>query len=970
MNATQDSTWPTEDQPVWLHWFDELSELSAEERSARLSRLAGEQPELAARLERLFAAEASASPLLSRPVAERAPGFVAAAFADGPVPEAPREPLAADLRIGPYRLLEILGSGGMGEVFLAERADGAFRQQVALKLIKRGMDSAEIVRRFQRERQILARLEHPGIARLLDGGTAPDGRPYFVLELVAGEPILAYCRRVKPALEERLHLMIAACEAVDAAHRSLIVHRDLKPSNLLVTAEGQVKLLDFGIAKLLAEAPEDTATQHLQAPLTPAYAAPEQLLGGPVTTATDVYALGVILYELLTGRSPHAHGRTPAAAGTQGVSDERAERPSIVLRAADRETDGDAAGIPDRRRFARRVEGDLDSVVLAALHRDPARRYRSAADLGADLQRFLAGRTVRARPDSALYRGRKLVQRHKLAAAALAAAVLSLVAGTIVSQRQAQMASEQAQRAERVKELLLSIFREADPETGRGPELTAREILAAGARRVDAELAPEPEVRAELLDAIAQIDRSLGLYDAASEAAEASLAERRRLFGAESVEVALSFTTLTEIEAARGNLDEAWRLAERARLVLERRFGLDSREGQRLASIRIFVLGEQGKEEEALALVRQSTAAARRHFGPASVETGRRLLETASILGNLSRFDEAKRAAREGLAILAASPRGAPLEVSVARRTLAEILASSGQREAAAAEYANVLVQQRKAVGSDHIEVAETLIKQGFLLSDLRRNAQAERALREAIRILEPLGHYDVGSARRYLGFCLMNEERYAEAEQQFVEAERFLRAKVGDDHPLVWAAVLSEGWARLRSGRLDEAERTLTRVVDHYEPSGPESYEIRSALKYLGEVARLRGHPNRALALHRRALDIEHKLFGTAVHPGVAASNYQIALDLLALGAREGLAEARRRIDAAVLFLRQNHPGHPQLADYLLASGRVALAAGDQTRARQDLAESVVLLQDQRGKDHPLSREAAALLQRAGPAE
>lgn len=968
MDEVQDGTWlPTKDQPVWLHWFDELSELSPEERSARLARLAEEQPEVAARLERLFAAEASASPLLSRPVAERAPGFVAAAFADGPMPEAPREELASGLCIGPYRLLRILGSGGMGEVFLAERADGAFQQQVALKLIKRGMDSEEIVRRFQRERQILARLEHPGIARLLDGGTAPDGRPYFVLELVAGEPILDYCRRAKPSLEERLRLVIAACEAVDAAHRSLIVHRDLKPSNLLVTAEGQVKLLDFGIAKILEEAPEDTATQHLQAPLTPAYAAPEQLLGGPVTTATDVYALGVILYEMLTGRSPHSHGRTPAAVA-QDAGSERAERPSTVLREDDRETDGDVAGISDRRRFARRVQGDLDSVVLAALHRDLARRYRSAADLGADLQRFLAGRTVRARPDSALYRGRKLVQRHKLAAAALGAAVLSLVAGTVVSQRQARMASEQAQRAERVKELLLSIFREADPETGRGPELTAREILAAGAKRVDAELAPEPEVRAELLDAIAQIDRSLGLYDAASEAAQVSLAERRRLFGAESVEAALSFTTLTEIQAARGNLNEAWRLAERARPVLERRFGLDSREGQRLASIRIFVLSEQGEEEKALALVRQSTAAARQYFGPTSVETGRRLLQTASILGNLSRFDEATRAAREGLAILAASPRVTPLEVSVARRTLAELLDFGGQREAAAAEYASVLAQQRTAVGSDHVEVAETLIKQGYLLTQLRREAQAERSLREAIRILEPIGHYDAGAARRYLGFCLMNEERYAEAEQQFVAAERFLRAKVGDDHPLVWAAVLSEGWARLRHGRLDEAERTLTRVVDHYEPSAPESHEIRTALKYLGEVARLRGHPERALALHRRALAIERKLFGAVAHPGVASSNYQITLDLLALG--EGLAEARRRIDEAIDFLRQNDPGHPQLEDFLVASGRVALATGDRARARRDLAEAVVLLQGHRGKDHPLSREAAALLRRAGAEE
>jgi murein DD-endopeptidase MepM/ murein hydrolase activator NlpD len=397
----------------------------------------------------------------------------------------------------------------MGEVFLAERADGAFEQRVALKLVKRGMDSEEIVRRFERERQILARLEHPGIARLLDGGTAPDGRPYFVLELVAGEPILAYCRRVKASFEERLRLVIDACEAVDAAHRSLVVHRDLKPSNLLVSAEGQVKLLDFGIAKLLAEAPEEIATQQMRMLLTPAYAAPEQILGEPVTTATDVYALGVILYELLTGRSPHPRGRTPAAVASD-AGGETVERPSAVLREADPESGGEGAGIPDRRRFARRAQGDLDTVVLAALHRDPRRRYGSAAELGTDLRRFLEGKPIRARADSALYRGRKFLLRHKLASAALLAAVLSLVLGIGVSARQARIATAQAQRAERVKGLLLSIFREANPESGQGPELTAREILADGARRVETKLALEPEVQAELFDAIAQIDQSLG----------------------------------------------------------------------------------------------------------------------------------------------------------------------------------------------------------------------------------------------------------------------------------------------------------------------------------------------------------------------------------------------------------------------------------------------------------------------------
>jgi tetratricopeptide (TPR) repeat protein len=258
------------------------------------------------------------------------------------------------------------------------------------------------------------------------------------------------------------------------------------------------------------------------------------------------------------------------------------------------------------------------------------------------------------------------------------------------------------------------------------------------------------------------------------------------------------------------------------------------------------------------------------------------------------------------------------------------------------------------------------LIKYGFLLSELRRFAEAEQALHEAIRILQPLDHYEIGSARRYLGFCLMGEERYAEAEQQFVEAERFLRARVEPDNPLVWATLLSQGWARLKLGRLDEAERTLSQVLAYHERTGPEGNEIRAVLKYLGELERLRGRVEEALALHRRALEIERKLFGSAPHAGVAVSQYQIALDLLALGAPGPLVEARRRIDQALSFQRRNDAEHPRFDDFLLASGRIALAAGDRARARQDLAEAVARLRDRRGKDHPSTREAESLLRRA----
>ena len=263
--------------------------------------------------------------------------------------------------------------------------------------------------------------------------------------------------------------------------------------------------------------------------------------------------------------------------------------------------------------------------------------------------------------------------------------------------------------------------------------------------------------------------------------------------------------------------------------------------------------------------------------------------------------------------------------------------------------------------------MAGTLIKQGFLLFEMQRLPEAERALREAIRILEPLGHYDAGSARRYLGFCLMSEERYAEAEREFLAVERFFRSKVGDDHPMVWAALISEGWARLRMGRYEDAESALVPVVEHYERAGPESNEIRTALKYLGETFLLRGQPGRALELHRRAREIELKIFGTDAHPGVASSDHLIALDLLELGTPADLAEARRRLDGATAFLRKSDPGHPRLDEILVASGRVALATGDRTRARRDLTEALNRLRAHHGESHPDTREAAALLRRAG---
>ena len=534
----------------WEELFDELAELPPPERVRRLAELETADPALAARLARLLAADGETAAFFARP----APELLGAGGECAPLAIV----LPAGTRVGSWRLLELLGRGGMGEVYLAERDGGAFVQRAALKLVKRGMDSQAIVRRFVRERQILSRLEHPGIARLLDGGSAEDGRPFFVLERVEGVPITEHCRSL--GLEEKLRLVQSVCAAVDSAHHRLVVHRDLKPANILVTADGNAKLLDFGISKLLAGDEEETAllTQLDARVLTPAYAAPEQILGEPVTTATDVYALGVLLFELITGALPHTREHRSLSALASAVERETAERPSALLRRTD-------------PRLARRVAGDLDLVVLTALHRDPARRYPSAAALADDLGRFLAGRPLRARPVSGTYRLRKFVGRHRLPVAVAVLGLAALVVGlgmalwqARAAQLAAQRADAEARRAERVKAFLFSVFRQWDPTQSEGPAVSAREMLEKGTRRIDVELAGEPATQADVLDAVARIESNLGLLDPALAHARRALALREEILPRSDLKIAESRVLFGSALRAHGDLAPAQQVLEQA----------------------------------------------------------------------------------------------------------------------------------------------------------------------------------------------------------------------------------------------------------------------------------------------------------------------------------------------------------------------------------------------------------------------
>jgi serine/threonine protein kinase len=410
---------------------------------------------------------------------------------------APDDPsnLVPDTRVGPYRVLRQLGRGGMGAVYLADRADDEFRKKVALKVVQVGADRDRVVRRFRRERQILAALEHPNVSRLLDGGTTEAGLPYFVMEYIDGHPITRYCDSARLSVAERVRLFLGVCSAVQYLHRNLVVHQDIKPGNILVGADGVPRLLDFGIAKLVG--PESSGEEATQTSvgLTPAYASPEQVRGETVTTASDVYSLGVLLYELLTGLYPYRVKSRQPFEFLKAVVEQEPERPSTAidrtldLEAAEGGAGGTAArvsltreGSPERLRL--RLRGDLDDIVLLTLRKEPAQRYPSVEAFAADLQRYLDGRPVEARKGSFAYRAGKFVRRNVWGVGAVAALVALLAGwGTTVSVQSRRIGRER-DKAERIASFLTSLFEVSNPGEARGNSVTAREVLDKGAERI------------------------------------------------------------------------------------------------------------------------------------------------------------------------------------------------------------------------------------------------------------------------------------------------------------------------------------------------------------------------------------------------------------------------------------------------------------------------------------------------------
>ncbi|MEM1177919.1 MAG: serine/threonine-protein kinase [Acidobacteriota bacterium] len=728
--------------------------------------------------------------------------------ADEPAPE----------RIGPYRIAGEIGRGGLSTVFLGERDDDEYRMQVAIKLVRRGLDTADLLRRLRQERQILARLDHPRIARLLDGGSTADGRPYVVMERIEGVAIDEYCRGRGLGLRPRLRLFLAVCEAVAYAHRNLVIHRDIKPANILVTPDGQPKLLDFGIAKLLNPDEHDPRDAAMTVPglrlLTPEYASPEQVRGESLTTASDVYSLGALLYELLVDARPHRLEGLDASGLERVICERTPELPSVRARAASSPPVAPA-----------RLRGDLDVIVMAALRKEPDRRYPSVEQLADDIDRYLKDWPIRARPESRGYRLAKFVRRHRAAVAAAAALVVVLSAATVITARQAHIAKQQREhaeaqsaRAEKVSEWMVDIFEVSDPSEARGNTITAREILDRAADRLADELADQPLDQASLAETMGRVYHGLGLYESAQDLFTTSLENRRTLWGESHSDVASSHDHLAEALYEQGQFQEALEHAGKALDIRRRTLGdenehtLDSVND--VAALR-YMLGDRDEAEE---LLRKNLETRRRLLGDSHEAVASALDNLANVSMGVGKIEEAEDYFRQALDLrLRLHGEDHPAVVGT-RADLAGLLHSTGAVAEAEQLYRRVLTDQAELLGADHSEVATTSANLAALLGDRGREesdsdlvAEAETLLRRAIEIQRlrrgpeslhvsyPLIHLaDLFRMRSDPGDL-------DQAESLYLEALAIRRGILRDGHPGLASPL--EGLARLELYRFTRAQ-------------------------------------------------------------------------------------------------------------------------------------------------------------------
>ncbi len=904
--------------------FAAALERSAAERGAFLAAACAGDSELRREVESLLAADERIGDFLERPAGELL-GVL---------------PLGGDGgRVGPYRLLRRIGSGGMGAVYLARRDDEQYERLVAVKVLRWGLDSPEARHRFLAERQILARLEHPDIARLYDGGTTEEGRPYLVMELVEGLPVDVYCDRHRLTVDQRLDLFRRICGAVQYAHQNLLVHRDLKPANILVTAAGEPKLLDFGIAKRLEEDrgigggdPDEETLSDLRV-MTPVYASPEQVRGQAVTTASDVYALGVLLYELLAGRLPYrlaSHRDRDVAAAIVG---QEPEPPSqSLLRSGSPEPV--AAGRGTRpRALARRLRGDLDAILLRVLSKDPQSRYASVALLSQDLERHLAHRPVAARPNTLLYRAGKLVRRNPATAAAAVLVVLlgiGLLTSFAVQQRRV---ARERDKARYTLSFLVDTFKQADPYHARGERLTAREILDQGAERVSRELAGQPDVQAELMDSIGEVALGLGRYDQAEPLLERALALRRKRFGPESLPVAQSLEHLGLLKQERSDHAAAEALLRQSLTIERRLLGAPNLSVAKTLNELGGVLAVEARSTDAEKLHQEALAIARQVEGPVGPTVADSLLGVAKRKNDLGDYAAAERLFRQGLDIERRALGDRHPRLYRDQTDLGEILFEAGKYQAAETLLRQSLAVQQKILGREHPDVATTLTDLAMVVQRLNRYAEAEVIDREVLQITRSQfgpTHWRVAIILGNLGSVLVGQhtpEKIREGIPYYEEALAIRRQDLGDRNPLVAQIYLLLAGAHRGLQEAEQALPLARRALSLLEKiEGSDHPHVAFALREIGRDYLLLKRYAEAEPYLRRALDIRRKELAPD-HPDLANAKTSLGECLMGLGR---YAEADVLLREADATLSAQFPaGDYRVQDLRILRARLEKARG-----------------------------------------
>jgi non-specific serine/threonine protein kinase/serine/threonine-protein kinase len=736
----------------------------------------------------------------------------------------PSEP-GAGLVIGPYHLLELIGEGGMGEVWLAEQRKPV-RRRVALKLIKAGMDTREVVLRFESERQALALMDHPAIAKVFDAGSTPEGRPYFVMEYVAGIPITAYCDKHKLTTRQRMELFIQVCEGVQHAHQKAIIHRDLKPSNILVSdVDGKPvpRIIDFGLAKATSQRLTDGSMYTRVGSIlgTLEYMSPEQADSGgeDIDTRTDVYSLGVVLYQLLVGALPLELNKLAYEEMLRRVRDKDVPKPSSRI-----QTQGGDSAITARNRgtdapsLTRQLRGDPDAVVLKALEKDRKRRYGSPSELAADLGRYLRNEPVSAHAPSVAYRARKYIRRHRLGVALAAAAVLLLMGFAMTEAIQLRRITRERDRADRLAQFMTNMFKVSDPFEAHGKTVTAKEILDKSAKEIDTSLSNDPELQARMMVTMGESYRGLGIFPEAQSLFERSLAIQQRVLGPENPETLSTRFNLALDLRYQGRVAEAekmnWETLEIERRVLGPEHWSTLQTKSELAN----ELMRDNRFAEAEKLIRETIDADTRVHGLDNMDTLLAMTNLARVLLSEGRYEEAEKEIRQTIDIQRRVYGPEQHNTLESMDILKGILAYEGRYADAEKLARETLDGQRRVVGADNWITIETATDLTNILVKEGKNADAEKLARDTLDLLRRArGDTDpsTGSALLTLTYVLQNEGRQADAEKLLREALETDRRVLGPEDPVTVAAMDNLATGLMGEGHYADAEKSFREELD-----------------------------------------------------------------------------------------------------------------------------------------------------------